>query len=532
MPNGECTTSRQSPSSSRNRSTTSCWSWGTALVASRCCSISATRLSAAQGSSPAAVARAIASSRGIAATSRVNCPMAAPSSAGRPEGVAGPEGQPARLPGSGGDEDAVVGDVLDPPAGGAEGEDVADPGLVDHLLVELADPAAAAPFSPDQEDAEKAAVGDGAAAGHGQALGTGAPGQLAGDAVPDQSRAELGELVARVAPGEQVEGRVIGAARERRERRGPAYDVEELVDVPGVEGGGGDHLLREYVERAGRHVQRLDAAGAHPFDGDRRRHQVAAVLGEQHPARDLADVVAGAADALQGARDRRGRLDLDDQVDRTHVDAELEAAGRDHAGQPAALEVVLDDRPLLLGHRAVVGPGDERCGSLGLAGLRHHLGGGAVPDLRALLDPGSFGSQLVEPGRQPLGQAAGVGEDDRRLVLLDQVEHAFLDVRPQRTAAWTVLTFLAELGHVLDGDDDLEVPLLLRRRCHHLDRRRPAEEARDLVDRADRGGEPDPLRRLLQQLVEPLEGHGQVRAALGAGDGVHLVDDHGLDASQ
>ena len=57
--------------------------------------------------------------------------------------VALPEGEPARDAGGGGDQDAVAGDVLDTPGTGAEGEDVADSGLVDHLLVELTDPAAA-----------------------------------------------------------------------------------------------------------------------------------------------------------------------------------------------------------------------------------------------------------------------------------------------------------------------------------------------------------------------------------------------------
>ncbi len=42
-------------------------------------------------------------------------------------------------PGAGETIDPVVGDVLDPPTGGAEREHVADPRLVDHLLVELAD---------------------------------------------------------------------------------------------------------------------------------------------------------------------------------------------------------------------------------------------------------------------------------------------------------------------------------------------------------------------------------------------------------
>ena len=34
------------------------------------------------------------------------------------------------------------------------------------------------------------------------------------------------------------------------------------------------------------------------------------------------------------------------------------------------------------------------------------------------------------------------------------------------------------------------------------------------------------------QLVEPLEREREVRAALGAGERVDLVDDHGLDAAQ
>ena len=111
------------------------------------------------------------------------------------EGVALPERQPARDAGRGRDQHPVVGDVLDPPAGRAEGEHVADPRLVDHLLVELADPAAGA-LAADQEDAEQPAVGDGAAAGDGEPLGAGPAGERAGDAVPDDARAQLGELVA------------------------------------------------------------------------------------------------------------------------------------------------------------------------------------------------------------------------------------------------------------------------------------------------------------------------------------------------
>jgi hypothetical protein len=83
------------------------------------------------------------------------------------------------------------------------------------------------------------------------------------------------------------------------------------------------------------------------------------VLGEDHARGDRADLVAGAADALQPAGHRRRRLDLDDQVDRAHVDAELEAGGGDHAGSRPDLSAS-SICARCSGTRAVVGPGDHR----------------------------------------------------------------------------------------------------------------------------------------------------------------------------
>src|SRR5262249_56585795 len=57
-----------------------------------------------------------------------------------PRRVAVPEGHLAGLARRGRDDHAVVRDVLDAPAGRPEQEDLADATLVDHLLVELADP--------------------------------------------------------------------------------------------------------------------------------------------------------------------------------------------------------------------------------------------------------------------------------------------------------------------------------------------------------------------------------------------------------
>ena len=68
--------------------------------------------------------------------------------------------------------------------------------------------------------------------------------------------------------------------------------------------------------------------------------------------------MAGAADALDAARDGLRRLDLQDEVDGAHVDAELERRGRNEAGELAGLEELLDHEALLAGERAVVRASD------------------------------------------------------------------------------------------------------------------------------------------------------------------------------
>src|ERR1700735_2100328 len=65
-----------------------------------------------------------------------------------------------------------------------------------------------------------------------------------------------------------------------------------------------------------------------------------------------------APDTLEPRCDRRRRLDLDDEVDGAHVDAELERRGRDDRGELPALETILDDRSRLARDRAVVGQSD------------------------------------------------------------------------------------------------------------------------------------------------------------------------------
>ncbi len=192
------------------------------------------------------------------------------------------------------------------------------------------------------------------------------------------------------------------AAAERGEGRGAAGEGEELVHLPLAEGHHRHEVLGEDVERVLGDARLLDRALLHRLRDRGARQEVAAVLGEDDPARHGLHLVARPADPLHPARDRGRRLDLDHEVDGAHVDAELERRGGDEGGEAAGLERVLDQEALLAGDRAVVGAGD------------------LLP------------RQLVEGGGQALGEAAAVHEEDRRAVGAHELEKARVDRRPDR----------------------------------------------------------------------------------------------------
>ena len=99
--------------------------------------------------------------------------------------------------------------------------------------------------------------------------------------------------------------------------------------------------------------------------------------------------------------------------------------------------------------------------------------------------------------------------------------------------ASSTLDRVAHARHVLDRHDDLEVELLPRAGVHDLDlAANAAEEGADRLERSLRGRQADALRVGIGEVAEALEAERQVRPALRCGDGVHLVDDHVLDAAQ
>ena len=160
--------------------------------------------------------------------------------------------------------------------------------------------------------------------------------------------------------------------------------------------------------------------------------------------------MAGAADPLQAAGHRLRRLDLDHQVDGPHVDAQLQRGGGDQARQLPGLQQLLDDRPLLVRERPMVGAGNLDVLAGGGSGEvpsdaellpRCHDSGGSVevasPAVARVLGRRQLllafaVRQLVQALGEPLGGAAVVDEDDGRGVFLDQLQQLGVDRRPDR----------------------------------------------------------------------------------------------------
>ena len=128
--------------------------------------------------------------------------------------------------------------------------------------------------------------------------------------------------------------------------------------------------------------------------------------------------------------------------------------------------------------------------------------------------------ELVEPQREPLGEATVVHEDDRRAVLLDEAQQLGVDRRPDRARPELRprVHLLpvgghgirqrrrgAELAKILHRHDDLEVELLARAGVDERDRATAADEASDLLERSLRRRQAQALQRPLQKRVETLD---------------------------
>ena len=375
---------------------------------------------------------------------RTSSPIWRPSSSGRPAESAFQNGIFPGCPGRRGDDDAIVGDLLDAPRRGAEQEGLSDAALEHHFFVELAD-ARAGPALADEEDAVQAAIRNGSPVDDGDTLRAVARRDLVLQPVPREPRPQISEVVRRVAARQHVEHAVENRSAQIGERRGRPYGPEQGVHVPRLHRHHGDHLLREDVERIARVARGFDPRLVHrPCHGG-ARDQVAAILRHDDAPARLIDRVAGASDALHAACDRRWRFNLDDEIDRPHVDPELEGGRSDQSTDLPGLQAIFDLHPLRPGERSVVCPHEW------------------------------FAGQLVEGAGDPLGDAPAVDENERGTIGQHQFQQPWIDRGPDgravaagRGTAGDVVG-LAHPGHVLDRHFDGQLEPLLLRRIHDGD---------------------------------------------------------------
>ena len=445
--------------------------------------------------------------------------------------VSMPEGQASGKPRGRVDEHPVVSDLADAPARRAEHDHIAGAGLVDHFLVELAHPGG--PLGTGQEDTEQAPVGNRASTGDGQALGARPRSEQVASSVPGDPWPQLGEVVGGIAAGEHVQRRLQGAGGQVLEWRGPAYEDGKVVHGPLVDREHRDNLLSQDIQWVARDMQGLDLARAHALRDDGGREEVAAVLGEDDAAAHFPDRVTRAAHALQPARHARRRLHLHREINRPHVDAQLEGGRGDNSGEPPGLELILDEGALCAADTAVVRAGDlDRRGPTDAAQPYDPGGHTGLGQLCAR----ALGGQLVETAAQPFGAAPRVGEDERRGMAGYEVENPAFDRGPDRGAGRGLAglgrgesSLLGQGRHVFDGHLDLDLDRLLGRRRNDRHGSSATKEPGYLGHGPDRGRQPDALRGPFQQNVESFQADREVGTALVARDRVHLVEDHRFD---
>ena len=211
------------------------------------------------------------------------------------------------------------------------------------------------------------------------------------------------------------------------------------------------------------------------------------------PVEAAADLVAGPADALQPARDAARRLDLHHQVDRAHVDAELQAelVATRHAARRAFSASSISSRA-------------SRASEPWWARATSRAG------------------QLVEPQRQALGQAPVVDEHQRRAVRLAPARSSSrVDGRPDGAVGPRVAVHLVAargLGqrrHVVDRRrSPRRSSSLLEPASTIVDLAVAADEARDLLQRPLRGRQRDALHLAADEVTRgaPASAPGASRA--------------------
>ncbi|MNH12516.1 hypothetical protein D3C79_720610 [compost metagenome] len=257
----------------------------------------------------------------------------------------------------------------------------------------------------------------------------------------------------------------------------------------------GDDLLRQYVQRSLRYLQAVQLAAAYAIEQCRAFDQVVARQREQPAFGRALDLVPGAPDPLQKRGNRTGRADLAHQLDFTDIDAQLQRGGGHQHLQLTALEPLLGVQAVFLGHAAVV---------------RSH---------------GIAAQALAQMAGQAFGQAPGVDEHQGGAMLAGQGRQTVVnqapDISSHHRPEWHRRYFQAQVTGT--GMADIDDGALARLACQKL---------RHPLDRSLRGRQADAPQCPATQRFKALQAQGQMTAALVAGQGVDLIDNHRVYAGQ
>ena len=178
---------------------------------------------------------------------------------------------------------------------------------------------------------------------------------------------------------------------------------EPVVEVSGVPLPGGDlghDLLSQHIQRGNRHRDHIEPTGPDRLHEGHRFEQLIASQREQPPLGDEAQRMPRAPDALQERRNRPRRSNLNHEVDVPHIDPQFERRRGHHRLEFARLQLAFGLEPNLGRERPVVA-----------------ADGLIAEDLRQLK-------------RHPFGHAAGVDEDHRAAVRVDEFDDPGIDLRP------------------------------------------------------------------------------------------------------
>jgi hypothetical protein len=171
-----------------------------------------------------------------------------------------------------------------------------------------------------------------------------------------ESRIELRGDIRGIFSGQHRQHLVERCSRQLMIRVGAANEVEQPGAGPVVVGSDRGHDdLGEHVEGILHHSRGLDVTRAHGTDNGEQLHRIVAKRRNEHSAADRVERVAGAADALQAVGDPLRGLQLQYEIHRPDIDAQLQRARAHQRPQRARLQRLFERKAPLARQRAVVG---------------------------------------------------------------------------------------------------------------------------------------------------------------------------------